>query len=104
MWRHLTLADIRLGLVVRHSDGRSAFSDCVIIAIDEAHGEPTIHLARPYVYANSEFSSKQPLMGCEVFSVSSKRAAEKETDMLVSEEPAHYDRPARLDVRTQRAS
>lgn len=78
MWRKLTEIDIRLGLVVRFDNAKAAFDDCVIVAIDEELGEPTIHLARPYVYASAHFSTKQPMVGCEVFAVSVKRALSEE--------------------------
>ena len=98
MWRKLQREDIKLGLVVRYSNGRNAFDDCVITAMDHAHGEPTIWLARPYVYAREGLSTKSPLLGCEVFGVSEERACEETSDFKVLSEERHNGL-GRLDCR-----
>ena len=62
MWRSMTREDIRLGLVVKFDRSGEAFNDCVIVALNDVHGEPTLWLARPMVHAHAEYSSKQPIL------------------------------------------
>lgn len=60
-WHPITEEDIYLGVIVRFLGMNDTFNTGVIISLLD-----DVVVARPYAYASAEYSSNQPLMGCEL--------------------------------------
>lgn len=75
-WRKIRQADCQRGVLVRLTNMSDAiYNGATIIAVTTVGNtvpSTEITLARPYAYAHEHFDSKQPLIGCEVFSLSIK--------------------------------
>jgi hypothetical protein len=75
-WHPITKEDIKLGVMVRISGLDDTFNTATIISttgmLDKRY--LSFKIARPYAYANAEWSSNQPMLGCEVIDYSLDRA------------------------------
>jgi len=104
-WRNVKKEDIKRGVVVRFRDNEP-FYDCVIVGVrvidakygekhigrDEVVGQEIPHeayvwvdLARPYIYANEHYDSRNGLMGVESFSVELRRMCDDSYPFMVCE-------------------
>jgi hypothetical protein len=73
MRRRIQFEDIKRGVVVHLMNLVDTYNTATIISVKDEDGETRIMLARPYAYANENYDSDQPLMGCEIFETTVKR-------------------------------
>lgn len=85
-WRKPTKEDLVRGTMLRFNSMDDAYNKCTIISTNDIDSAwPFVTVARPMAWANTHYSSKQPMLSCEVFDIDLSKILCETSDIEVCE-------------------